>query len=66
MIAKAKRNVRVLMEIGNQFRFCNFIEGNEYECTKNEVWGNMILIDEHKYIYGVCMDVFNENFLLLK
>lgn len=57
MKAKAKHNVKVLMEDNH---FSNFKEGNEYRCIGHN--GDMILIDENKCGYRTDMKSFNEDF----
>ena len=57
MKARAKNDVRVLMEDG---RYSNFIKGNEYRCIlKGEC---VILIDEDKMGYSSDMEHFEEDF----
>lgn len=60
MIAKAKHDVKVLMEDN---RFSNFKEGKEYRCMMHGK--NMILIDEDKCGYTTNMETFNEDFDLI-
>lgn len=61
MKAKAKRDVRVLMEDN---RFSNFIKNNEYRCLKHGE--DMILIDEHKCGYVTDLESFDEDFELIE
>lgn len=61
MKARAKNDVRVLMEDG---RYSNFIKGNEYRCMLRGE--GVILIDEDKMGYSTDMEHFEEDFELLK
>lgn len=61
MRARAKNDVRVLMEDG---RYSNFIKGNEYRCMLRGE--GAILIDEDKMGYSTDMEHFEEDFELLK
>lgn len=61
MKAKAKTDVKVLMEDG---RYSNFIKGNEYRCMLRGE--GVILIDEDKMGYSTDMEHFEEDFELLK
>lgn len=61
MKAKAKHDVKVLMEDN---RFSNFKEENEYRCMM--CGKNMILIDEDKCEYTTDMETFNKDFDLIK
>ena len=57
MKARAKNDVRVLMEDG---RYSNFIKGNEYRCMLRGE--RAILIDEDKMGYSTDMEHFDEDF----
>ena len=61
MKAKAKHDVKVLMEDG---RFSDFREGNEYRCMMR---GNdtIILIDEQRCGFTCDMESFKEDFELM-
>ena len=61
MKAKAKTDVKVLMEDG---RYSNFIKGSEYRCMLRGE--GVILIDEDKMGYSTDMEHFEEDFELLK
>lgn len=63
MKAKAKNDVRVLMEDG---RYSNFIKGNEYRCILRGSGGEQaVLIDEDKNGYATDINHFNEDFELI-
>ena len=59
--AKAKNNIRILMEDG---RYSNFIKGNEYRfMLKN---GGVYLIDEDKMGFFTDMKNFEDEFELVE
>lgn len=62
MKARAKHNVKILMEDG---RFSYFREGNEYRCMLR---GNntIILIDEQRTGFICDMESFGEDFELIE
>lgn len=60
MKAKAKNDVRVLMEDG---RYSNFIKGNEYRCMLRGE--SVILIDEDNMGYSTDIENFEEDFEII-
>lgn len=58
MKARAKRDVKILMEDG---RFSDFREGNEYRCLQRQD-GSMVLMDEQKCGFSCTKEEFDNDF----